>query len=282
MGALDDIFALMPELPEVETTRQGISSFCVSHSVQKLHLRRKSLRWPIPDNLPELIQNHTIKAIHRRSKYLLFEFDHGYMLMHLGMSGSLRILPHMLPPAKHDHVDLEFSHQGVLRFTDPRRFGAILWVENLATHKLLVGLGPEPLSSDFNIKMLQAKLKTSKRPIKLALMDAAVVVGVGNIYANEALFAARMHPQRAANSLNQAALEALVNAVKSILTRAIRFGGTTLKDFTNSDGKPGYFSQELLVYGRKGKACVNCQNILQEIRLSNRSTVFCSSCQVLS
>lgn len=271
----------MPELPEVETTRQGILPYCQGQLIKHVCIRKWQLRWPIPKNLDTQLLNQKILNIKRRSKYLLWQFDSGVMLMHLGMSGVVRVLAKFTAPKKHDHVDIELESGVIIRFTDPRRFGAILWTQDIKAHPLLAHLGPEPLSDDFNQEMLQAKLAKSTRPIKLAIMDASVVVGVGNIYANEALFLSKIHPKRRAKSLTKLELTVLVANIKSTLAKAIKAGGTTLKDFLQSDGQPGYFSQELLVYGRKGQECVVCTKPLTEIRLGNRSTVFCEQCQVL-
>jgi formamidopyrimidine-DNA glycosylase len=269
----------MPELPEVETTRQGILPHCSNEVLKKIIVREHRLRWPIPENLNQYMQNQKILDITRRSKYLLWRFHKGVLLVHLGMSGVLRVLSKFTPPAKHDHVDFELASGKIIRFTDPRRFGAILWTEDASTHPLLTHLGPEPLSAEFTPEYLQKKLMKTTRPIKLALMDASVVVGVGNIYANEALFLSQLHPERSANRLTLKEIMTLVKNIKMTLEKAIKAGGTTLKDFLQSDGRPGYFRHELLVYGRKDQPCLKCAMLLQEIRLSNRSTVFCPQCQ---
>jgi formamidopyrimidine-DNA glycosylase len=268
----------MPELPEVETTRQGILPYCVDQTIKNIYIRETRLRWPIPEDLPQKLVGQKILHIARRSKYLLWQFSQGLLLMHLGMSGVIRVLSTALPAKKHDHVDIELASGVTIRFTDPRRFGAILWTDTLE-HRLLKALGPEPLTPEFNAQYFQQALKRTTRPIKLAIMDAKLVVGVGNIYANEALFLSRIHPQRLANSLNNNEVESLVHHIKATLTKAIQAGGTTLKDFLQSDGRPGYFRQELLVYGKKGQPCSNCSQPLEEIRLNNRSTIFCKQCQ---
>ncbi len=270
----------MPELPEVETTRQGILPYCEGQVVAQVHIRERRLRWPIPAHLASMLSGQKILRIDRRSKYLLWHFQHGVMIMHLGMSGVVRVLQEYLPPQKHDHVDLELASGVCIRFTDPRRFGAILWADDISAHKLLMALGPEPLTADFSPEYLLAKLTSTARPIKLAIMDAHVVVGVGNIYANEALFLSHLHPERPAKSLTLPECAILVHNIKYVLEKAIQAGGTTLKDFLQSDGRPGYFRHELLVYGRKHQPCVNCAMLLSEIRLNNRSTVFCQQCQV--
>lgn len=269
----------MPELPEVETARLGILPFCEGQVVKKIHIRERRLRWLIPQDLGQQIVKQKIINIRRRSKYLLWQFNTGVMLMHLGMSGVVRVLKKFTEPKKHDHVDIELDSGVIIRFTDPRRFGAILWTDNIAQHRLLTHLGPEPLEAEFSAEYLAVQLKKTVRPIKLAIMDAKVVVGVGNIYANEALFLSKIHPERSANTLTKKELQVLVKNIKFTLMKAIKAGGTTLKDFLQSDGRPGYFRHELLVYGRAGLPCVCCATLLQEIRLQQRTTVFCRQCQ---
>ncbi|MGG7094449.1 bifunctional DNA-formamidopyrimidine glycosylase/DNA-(apurinic or apyrimidinic site) lyase [Shewanella indica] len=269
----------MPELPEVEVTRLGVAPYLVDQTVSNLIVRNPSLRWPVPETARNII-GQTIRAVRRRAKYLLLDTDAGTCIVHLGMSGSLRILPRSTPAEKHDHIDLELENGRVLRFNDPRRFGAWLWCElPEMAHPLLAKLGPEPLTDAFNVEQLHAALKGKKKAIKLCLMDNAIVVGVGNIYANEALFAAGIHPQADAGKVDKERLTVLVAEIKLILAQAIKQGGTTLKDFTNAEGKPGYFAQKLHVYGRGGETCTQCGHMLSEIRLGQRSTVFCSLCQ---
>ncbi len=269
----------MPELPEVEVTRQGISPHLIDQQVTKLTVRNTSLRWPVPD-IAQQIVGQTIRNVRRRAKYLLIDTDAGTTIVHLGMSGSLRILPKSTPIEKHDHIDLEMANGKVLRFNDPRRFGAWLWCElPEQAHPLLSKLGPEPLSNAFHADYLAQALNNKKKAIKLCLMDNHIVVGVGNIYANEALFAAGIHPQTNAGKIDIERLTLLVAEVKQILASAIKQGGTTLKDFTNADGKPGYFAQKLHVYGRGGQTCTQCGHLLSEIKLGQRATVFCSLCQ---
>ncbi len=269
----------MPELPEVEVTRQGIAPHLEGNLVEALIVRNASLRWPVPE-LAQRIVGQTIRAVRRRAKYLLIDTDAGTSIVHLGMSGSLRVLPKDTPVEKHDHIDLVMQNGRVLRFNDPRRFGAWLWCElPEEAHPLLEKLGPEPLSSAFHAEHLIAALKGKKKAIKLCLMDNAIVVGVGNIYANEALFAAGIHPEAEAGKVDAERLTVLTAEVKAILAQAIKQGGTTLKDFTNADGKPGYFAQKLHVYGRGGQPCTECGHLLSEIRLGQRTTVFCPLCQ---
>ncbi|MEI6858606.1 MAG: bifunctional DNA-formamidopyrimidine glycosylase/DNA-(apurinic or apyrimidinic site) lyase [Shewanella sp.] len=270
----------MPELPEVEVTRQGISPHLVDHKVIGLVVRNANLRWPVPQ-IAQQIVGQVIRNVRRRAKYLLLDTDAGTTIIHLGMSGSLRIVPRTTPIAKHDHIDLELASGKILRYNDPRRFGAWLWCElPEEAHPLLSKLGPEPLKSGFNSQYLLESLQNKKKAIKLCLMDNQIVVGVGNIYANEALFAAGIHPQTEARKLDIEHLTILITEVKQILTHAIKQGGTTLKDFTNADGKPGYFAQNLHVYGRGGESCTRCGGLLNEIKLGQRATVFCGICQL--
>ncbi|KFZ35957.1 formamidopyrimidine-DNA glycosylase [Shewanella mangrovi] len=269
----------MPELPEVEVTRQGVEPWLLGQQVTALIVRNSSLRWPVPE-LAQQIVGQTIKAVRRRAKYLLIDTDAGTTIVHLGMSGSLRIVNARTEIAKHDHIDLVLASGRIMRFNDPRRFGAWLWCElPEQAHPLLAKLGPEPLSDAFDVDYLTHALKGKSKAIKLCLMDNAIVVGVGNIYANEALFATGINPQRPAGKVTKKQLTALVPAVKAILAQAITQGGTTLKDFTNAEGKPGYFAQKLHVYGRGGQPCDTCGCVLNEIRLGQRSTVFCPVCQ---
>ncbi|MBE8167967.1 MAG: bifunctional DNA-formamidopyrimidine glycosylase/DNA-(apurinic or apyrimidinic site) lyase [Shewanella sp.] len=269
----------MPELPEVEVTRQGIEPHLLNQTPIELIVRNSRLRWPIPDVAQNII-GQKIHAIYRRAKYLMLETQAGTTIIHLGMSGSLRVLPADTPVEKHDHVDLVLGNQKLLRFNDPRRFGAWLWYElPIENHPLFSKLGPEPLTDSFNVKQLSAALVSKKKAIKLCLMDNHIVVGVGNIYANEALFKAKINPRAAAGQVAEDRLVELVASVKEILASAIIQGGTTLKDFTNADGKPGYFAQKLHVYGRGNQSCDVCGNLLSEIKLGQRTTVFCGICQ---
>ncbi|HET8710879.1 MAG TPA: bifunctional DNA-formamidopyrimidine glycosylase/DNA-(apurinic or apyrimidinic site) lyase [Spongiibacteraceae bacterium] len=270
----------MPELPEVETTRRGIEPHVRGRRIERLVVRQPRLRWPIPTELAALLQGRSIERVERRGKYLLVPFAHGTLLMHLGMSGSLRIIDAGHPVGKHDHVDIELSSGQSLRYTDPRRFGAMLWYGgDISTHSLLADLGPEPLTADFDGDYLFERSRGRSAPVKTFLMDSHIVVGVGNIYANEALFSAGIRPDRAAGRISRARYAALADEVKRVLARSIEQGGTTLRDFVGGDGKPGYFRQQLNVYGRGGEPCRACKTILKEIRLGQRSTVFCVSCQ---
>ncbi len=273
----------MHELPEVETTRLGILPHARGLRLKQLVVRNPHLRWPVPPSLPALLAGTRLQDSDRRGKYLLMKFDPGTALCHLGMSGSLRVLNSAQAPGKHDHIDWFFERDVILLFNDPRRFGALLWqpdTEPLDEHPLLAHLGPEPLGTAFTARYLFERAQGSRLALKPWIMDAKVVVGVGNIYANESLFAARLHPHRPANSLQLTEAQVWVKAIRRILRAAIRRGGTTLRDFVGGDGKPGYFAQELSVYGRAGEPCRGCGQPLHESRQGNRSSVFCPHCQV--
>lgn len=268
----------MPELPEVEITCQGIRTATLSRRIEKITIRQPKLRWPIPSSLSQL-KNVEIFSIDRRAKYILMRTSKGTIIIHLGMSGRLRVLNQSLPAKKHDHVDFILDNKAVLRYTDPRRFGAVLWTsEDPLLYPLLLNLGVEPLSELFTGDYLY-KSKNKKITVKQFIMDQQVVVGVGNIYANEALFAAGISPSRIASSLTKSECNQLVEKIQIILEQAILQGGTTLKDFLSPSGSPGYFVQELFVYGREGKQCLRCQERLQSIRIAQRATVFCQCCQ---
>lgn len=269
----------MPELPEVETTRRGIAPHVLGRRVTGVVLRRPDLRWPIPDAIREEFPGQRIDDVRRRAKYLLFDVQTGSAIVHLGMSGSLRVLPADTVVKAHDHVDIAMDSGRVLRLTDPRRFGALLWQPLGETHELLRGLGPEPLSDAFDADYLAAKARKRAAPIKHLLMDQRIVVGVGNIYAAEALFRSGIHPARAAGRIGRERLERLVAAIKDILAYAIRRGGTTLRDFISPDGEPGYFEQELFVYGRAGEPCKVCGTTLRAADWGQRATVYCPKCQ---
>ncbi|MBJ3815177.1 bifunctional DNA-formamidopyrimidine glycosylase/DNA-(apurinic or apyrimidinic site) lyase [Shimwellia pseudoproteus] len=268
----------MPELPEVETSRRGIEPHLVGQTILHLDIRNGRLRWPVSEALYGL-SDTPILSVQRRAKYLLLELPTGWIIIHLGMSGSIRILPEAVPPGKHDHVDLVLSNGKVLRYTDPRRFGAWLWARSLENLPVLAHLGPEPLSDAFNSGYLHARGAKKKIAVKPWLMDNKLVVGVGNIYASESLFAARIHPDRAAQSLSIAECDTLACEIKAVLLRSIAQGGTTLKDFLQSDGKPGYFAQELQVYGREGEPCRVCGEPLSATKHGQRRTFYCRHCQ---
>lgn len=270
----------MPELPEVETTRRGIEPHLLNRSIVKMVLRDKRLRWPVADALPELLAGQVVRQIRRRGKYLLVDFDQGTAMIHLGMSGSLRIVSADDPAAKHDHFDWLLDDGNCLRFTDPRRFGSLHWLQpDDHGHPLIDHLGPEPLSDDFSADTLYRVSRGRKVAVKQFIMNSEIVVGVGNIYANEALYRARIDPRRAAGSIGKTRYQGLVEAIKTVLSEAINQGGTTLRDFVGGDGKPGYFKQELQVYGRGGEPCKICERSLTEIRQGQRATVFCRQCQ---
>lgn len=269
----------MPELPEVEVCRLGISPHVIDNKVSKVIVRNARLRWPIPEEVQSIVGQSVI-AVDRRAKYLLVRFSTGTLLLHLGMSGTIRVIDESTPVAKHDHFDLIFENGTTLRLNDPRRFGAVLWLaDNQDEQGLLSKLGPEPLSDDFSHGYLFNKARNRKVPIKTFLMNNHVVVGVGNIYANEALFQAGILPTAKAGDISEQRFNNLTDIIKQVLSAAIEQGGTTLKDFTQADGRPGYFAQSLFVYGRAGQACLTCKETLLEIRQSNRSSVYCPNCQ---
>ena len=268
----------MPELPEVETSRRGIEPHLVGATILHTVVRNSRLRWPVSAEI-QALRNQPVLSVQRRAKYLLLELPEGWIIIHLGMSGSLRVLPYDLPPEKHDHVDLVMNNGKVLRYTDPRRFGAWLWAKELDGHHVLAHLGPEPLSESFNADYLLQKCAKKKTAIKPWLMDNKLVVGVGNIYASESLFMAGILPDRPAMSLSAAEAEVLVKTIKAVLLHSIEQGGTTLRDFLQTDGKPGYFAQELQVYGRAGQPCKICGTAIEISKHAQRSTFFCPQCQ---
>jgi formamidopyrimidine-DNA glycosylase len=274
----------MPELPEVETTRRGLAPHVEGRRISGVVLRRPDLRWPIPREVADLLPGQRIERVRRRAKYLLLDTQAGSALLHLGMSGSLRVLPATTPVRTHDHVDIELGggradSRRVLRFTDPRRFGCLLWQPPGTTHELLRELGPEPLSEAFDGDYLFALSRGRKAPVKTFLMDQKVVVGVGNIYAAEALFEAGISPLRAAGQVSRERYGRLATAAKRILACAIERGGTTLRDYINPDGQPGYFELELSAYGRGGEPCPRCGRPLKQAAIGQRSTVWCAYCQ---
>ena len=269
----------MPELPEVETTRAGISPHILGKTISQVVIRQPSLRWPIPKTIQKSLKNQTITSLERRAKYLLMGTPKGTAIMHLGMSGSFRIVAASSTPAKHDHYDFVFGKKA-LRFNDPRRFGALLWTTRPALdHPLIAPLGPEPLGPDFDANYLYAQAKGRKTTIKQFIMDGRVVVGVGNIYASEALFRAGVHPRRPARRVSLARMEGLVASIREVLQQAVAAGGTTLRDFSASDGSPGYFKQALNVYDRAGEPCNTCGKAIRQEVMGQRSTYYCVSCQ---
>ncbi|TLU64680.1 bifunctional DNA-formamidopyrimidine glycosylase/DNA-(apurinic or apyrimidinic site) lyase [Thalassotalea litorea] len=269
----------MPELPEVEVCRQGIEPHVLNQTVDKVIVRNQQMRWPVSEDIDE-VQGEEILAVERRAKYLLLKTVKGTLLLHLGMSGTIRVIDKAFPLKKHDHFDLVITTGKALRLNDPRRFGAILWLKgDVSAHPLLSALGPEPLTDNFPQGYLYEKSRNKSVPIKTFLMNNHIVVGVGNIYANESLFQAGIRPTTPAGKISRKRYDALTLIVKDVLAKAIKQGGTTLKDFTQSDGKPGYFAQELQVYGRGGEDCVVCGSTLKEIKQGGRATVYCSKCQ---
>ncbi|MCW0455363.1 bifunctional DNA-formamidopyrimidine glycosylase/DNA-(apurinic or apyrimidinic site) lyase [Xanthomonas sacchari] len=269
----------MPELPEVETARRGLEPHLSGRRIHGVILRRPDLRWPIPPEVAERLPGQRIDGIRRRAKYLLLDTAVGSALLHLGMSGSLRVLPGDTPPRAHDHVDISLEDGRVLRFNDPRRFGCLLWQAPGETHPLLAELGPEPLSDAFDGDHLFRLSRGRTAPVKTFLMDQRIVVGVGNIYAAESLFQAGISPLREAGDVSRARYARLAEAAKAILGYAIQRGGTTLRDFISPDGAPGYFEQELSVYGREGEACKRCGRTLRHASIGQRASVWCGHCQ---
>ena len=273
----------MPELPEVETTLRGVGPHIEGREIVSVVVRNPSLRWPVPDTV-RLAENRRIARCWRRAKYLLLETDRrdspGGLMIHLGMSGSLRVCDPADAPLKHDHFDLLLDSGRCLRFNDPRRFGALLWWDAPAgDHPLLRALGPEPLDGGFSGRHLHRLARGRKSAVKNFIMDGRTVVGVGNIYASEALFMAGIHPARAAGRVAEVRYEALAAAIRDVLQRAIRHGGTTLRDFLNSDGQPGYFAQELLVYEREAQPCFRCETPIRRKVIGQRSSYYCPACQ---
>lgn len=270
----------MPELPEVETTLRGIKNHIEKKRVKEVNIYQEKLRWPVDKRLPSKLSDKKLLNLQRRGKYLVLEFENGALFIHLGMSGSLRILKLKSQLEKHDHFEIIFSNDKVLRLRDPRRFGAVLWTEdNWQNHKLIKSLGPEPLTDEFNTEYLYTKSRNKSLAIKSFIMDSHIVVGVGNIYASEALFRAGIHPTRASKRISKARFEALVSAIKIVLKKAISEGGTTLKDFTNAEGKPGYFTQQLNVYGKVNLPCPTCSTAIKHKVIAQRATYYCPHCQ---
>jgi formamidopyrimidine-DNA glycosylase len=270
----------MPELPEVETTRRGIQKVLTNAQVKYLIVRDRRLRWPVPDDLEQRVEGQNVVSITRRAKYILIELDNGYLIWHLGMSGSLRIVDEDTEINKHDHIDLVLKGGKAIRFNDPRRFGCLLWGgADALTHSLLAALGPEPLGQDFDGEYLYRKSRGRKIAIKTFIMDQKIVVGVGNIYASEALFSSGILPTRQACRISLARYQALAGAIKYVLNAAIKQGGTTLQDFQQADGKPGYFKQALLVYGREGEQCEVCGEAILNKLIGQRASFYCPACQ---
>ena len=269
----------MPELPEVETTRKGLEPLITNRKIVSVHIYKNRLRWEIPSHLKNTLKNQSIKKISRRAKYLLVHFDHGQLVMHLGMSGSISVVSSFEPLKKHEHFELKLDNSSSIRFHDPRRFGSILWQNLNETITLLKNLGPEPLSYEFDNESLFNSSNGRFRNIKSFIMDSSVVVGVGNIYASESLFLAGISPKREAGKTSKKRFKVLTNAIKNVLTDAINNGGTTLNDFSNVDGKPGYFSLVLNVYGRENLPCLRCSGKIKRIIQNQRATYYCPKCQ---
>ena len=268
----------MPELPEVETTMRGIEPYVCGQTIQRAIVRDHRLRWPVA---PEIgaINGRVIQTVSRRAKYILMQLDHGNLIWHLGMSGSMTIQPANTPPQPHEHIEIELASGKSLKYRDPRRFGALLYcAHNPLQYRLLQSLGPEPLSDDFDVTYLHTQCRNKTSSIKSVIMDSHIVTGVGNIYACEALFRAGINPARKAGGISKKRLQKLVESIKTTLSTAISRGGTTLQNFTQADGKPGYFAQSLCVYGVTG-ACANCGTMIKKITQNQRSSYFCTKCQ---
>ncbi len=268
----------MPELPEVETTRAGLSPLINNRKVKKVNIYQKKLRWNIPDHLPSTIKGCTINGVDRRAKYLLLRLDVGTLIMHLGMSGSIRVVNKDEELIKHDHFEICLDDNSAIRLNDPRRFGSVLFSDN-GEHKLLSNLGVEPLSDEFDSSHLFKLSRGKKQNIKTFIMDSRVVVGVGNIYACESLFLSSINPKSLAGKVSLQHYQLLTDSIKTILKDAIKAGGTTLQDFSRVDGSPGYFKQTLSVYGREGRNCNSCGGKISRIVQNQRSTFYCKKCQ---
>ncbi|WP_116139200.1 bifunctional DNA-formamidopyrimidine glycosylase/DNA-(apurinic or apyrimidinic site) lyase [Trinickia diaoshuihuensis] len=274
----------MPELPEVEVTRRGIEPYVTGRRVERVDVRTPALRWPVPADLARTLARQAVRKVERRGKYLLFEIDAGWFIVHLGMTGTLRVLRHeqASEPAKHDHIDWIFD-EFVLRYRDPRRFGAVLWHAradgDVNTHPLLASLGVEPFSDEFSGELIFRRTRGRTASIKQLLLAGEIVVGVGNIYASESLFRAGIRPTTAAGRVSLARCERLADAVRATLAAAIERGGSTLRDFVGSDGASGYFQLECFVYDRAGEPCRVCASPIRQIVQGQRSTYYCAHCQ---
>lgn len=269
----------MPELPEVETSRRGIAPYIVGQRIDEIVIRDRRLRWPVSLDIDQRLPGQTVTAIDRRAKYLLMHTTDGTAIIHLGMSGSIHVVRHNTPAGIHDHFDFVFGSGNSLRYHDPRRFGSLHWTDDVAEHWLIRNLGPEPLGDTFSGKYLWTKSRGRRVSIKQFIMNAEIVVGVGNIYSSEALFLAGIHPRRAAGRIAAHRYAALVAAIKLVLHNAIAAGGTTLRDYYGGDGQPGYFQQQLEVYGRDGQPCLRCKRPVSVMVIGQRSTFYCKRCQ---
>lgn len=269
----------MPELPEVETSRRGIEPWIAGKTISGVIVRDRRLRWPVARGIEKKLTGRSIDSVGRRAKYLLINTDDGTIIMHLGMTGSVFIVEQGAAAGVHDHIDIELDSGKVLRFRDPRRFGSFFWSREPLAHPLLTGLGPEPLGGEFNGAHLYKNSRGRKVNVKQFIMNAQVVVGVGNIYASESLFLAGIHPKRAAGRVARHRYDALADSIKDVLDRSIQAGGTTLRDFYGGDGEPGYFAQKLEVYDRDGEHCRICNTIIRSIVQGQRTTYYCKRCQ---
>ena len=271
----------MPELPEVETTRRGLAPHVIGHVITDVVIRNRRLRWPVPRGLKTKLLGQKLLELERRAKYLLFRFQHGTLILHLGMSGSLRVSAGGQPSGKYDHVEVGFQSGARLRLRDPRRFGCVLWTAgDPLRHALLAGLGPEPFSETFDSEYLYRKSRGRKQAVKTFIMDSRIVAGVGNIYASEALFYSGIRPQRAAGRLTKQQCGKLVWAIREVLQKSINAGGTTIRDYASGEGQPGYFTLELKVYGRAGEPCDHCGQPIKQTRIGQRSAFYCVQCQI--
>ena len=270
----------MPELPEVETTVRGVRPVVVGRKIHRVVVRERRMRWPVSRGLNRTLNGYHVASVSRRAKYILLNFSHGTLMIHLGMSGRLRVVPVDTPHVKHDHVDFVLDSGKVLRFHDPRRFGSILWVgEDAANSKLLKNLGPEPFDETLTAVALYRVSRGRKTSIKQFIMDGRVIVGVGNIYASEALFRAKIRPGRAAGRVTLSRFGQLLDAIRQVLSEAIKAGGTTLRDYSRVTGEPGYFEQSLDVYERAGQPCVNCATVIRRKVIGRRASYYCPRCQ---
>ena len=270
----------MPELPEVEVTKRAIAPDLTNKKVVEVNIRFKQLRWPVPEEINAILPGKLLNSILRRGKYLIFNFEEGSLILHLGMSGCLKLLKAYEPYVKHDHFEMIFEDDLYLRLNDPRRFGSVLWTDQDYTkHPLILNLGVEPFSDSFTPDFLAKAFKKKSSPVKSVIMNSKIVVGVGNIYANEALYAAGIHPLTPAKEIDNKKLILLYEHIRRLLAEAIKQGGTTLKDFSSPDGKPGYFSQSLNVYGLAGSNCGRCGDMILETKINGRHTAYCNTCQ---